>query len=254
MRKNQDDISMLQFPWGKLALATAVLTLATAACGVGSVDNATATSLSSASAVAGQTDSDGPSASSASPSAATPETTPNPTTAPGATTPKTAPAPATFTGTVKHKALSPASAIFAVATADDGTQTLAVKISDRADDCADVTNNVHHANSNSFWLRVVGPTFADTSFQWVGESSDNGASTATFYALNNTCTDTLSEKASSAIAGRVTFANVGAQTASGAFSATMGTQGDKISGTFSATLCPALAALITAPDTVRTCE
>ncbi len=232
-----------------------LLMLFATACGVGAVDNAALpqSSTSTSQAAGGGAAAPVPVASPA-PAVSPVATTPN-TTTPTATTPNTTTVgPATFTGTVRNIALMPASAIFVVVPLSDGTQTLSVKLSDRADDCAEVTNNAHHANSNSFWLRAVGSAFANAAFNLAGQSSDNSTSTATFYALDNTCSDTLPDGASWATSGTVTFAAVGAQTASGTYSATIGAQSDQVSGSFTATLCPALATLITAPDTPRTCE
>ena len=251
------------------SLLTALLVLAGTACGVGAVDNAAllqnntnASQAASQSAGGGAPATTNPATSNptaspgptpaVSPVATTPNTTTPTATTPNTTTPTAA--PATFTGTVQQTALVPASAIFAVVTASDGSQTLAVKLSDQADDCAEVTNNAHHANSNSFWLRADGSTFANAAFQLSGENSDSSASTATFYALDNTCSDTLADTASWATSGKVTFAAVSAQTASGTFNAAIGAQSDQVSGSFTATVCPALATLITAPDTMRTCE
>ena len=237
----------------KSTLLIAAMMLFVTACGVGAVsDAALPQNNRDTSQTASQSTGDGAAVAAHPTASPTPNTTTPGAATPNTTTPMTA--PATFTGTVQHASLMPASAIFAVVTASDGSQTLAVKLSDQADDCAEVTHNAHHANSNSFWLRAAGSTFANASFQWSGQSTDSNVSTATFYALDNTCTDTLSDTASWATSGKVTFAAVSAQSASGTFSATVGAQGDQVAGSFTATVCPALATLVTAPDTMRTCQ
>ena len=215
-----------------------VVALCPAACGVGAVNNASPGVVAQPTSHAPET----------SPAAAAPAAVGTP-----ATPAASVPGQAQFNGTVAGVTLTPRNALFALAT-QNGMQILAVKISDQSDDCAEVTKNAHHPNATSFWLRASGTSFANMTFTLAPDAGDGSTSTADFYQLDARCRSALSSDQSSATDGMVAFTMVDATHAMGTFSATVGSQQDTVSGTFSAVACPALSTLITAPDTERTCQ
>ena len=162
---------------------------------------------------------------------------------------------ATFAGSIHAVSFQPTNAIFAMGPGANGTVELAVKISDQADDCALVTAQSHRGGAKSLWLRVHGLALGTPSVTLGDALRTDTQAFAEFYDLDSTCVETVPEANAASKSGTLDLQIGDPNTlVNGQFTVTLGSQGDKVAGTFAAAPCQGLQPLIANPNLVQTCD
>lgn len=171
-------------------------------------------------------------------------------------------------GTVQGHALTPKSAIYtvgAVPSADGNTNILVLVISDQADACATVTQGAHTKNSTNLTFvllkgNTTGNTVAPTSGTYnvsSGGATSLMAGQAELFSYDPTCTNTVPSDKGTVSTGTVSVTSTlvdGISPLTGAFSLTVGSQNERLSGTFNATACPGLMAIAISGSAGGACQ
>ena len=157
-------------------------------------------------------------------------------------------------GTVAGKALAAKSAFFVAGTVNN-VPTLALRISDQPDECALFAAGKRHPGTSAFVFvftadnsasnsgtpTVVPPGTGDYPVVTVGTAGKSA--NVSFSSVDGTCTQTLTDDQETATDGKVTITRVDGNSLVGTFTLTVGSQGDPVTGSFEATVCPTLLAL-----------
>ena len=182
-----------------------------------------------------------------------------------------------ITGKIDGNSLSVGETLFAVGPSlyDASVQALWVYMSSNRNRCADIAAKTDRKNMSELQMTVfkVPPangtptppsagTYNADSIEDISTLQPPPVSTSVSWGLfamtDATCQQVYSGAAGSKVGvtgGTVTLKSFSAMTggtASGSFTFTVGTQGDKVSGDFDAAYCPALSAALAAPTTDAT--